>query len=268
MRKKITSILLCIVLIITNISMNTYAANTKKVKISKTKMVFIVGNKKQLVLRNVKGKVTWKVKNSKIIKITKKHGKYKNKVTIKAKKKGRTKIVATYKKKKYVVRVKINSRKRVIKNKTQQNTVKIPTTSKDEKETMVEEQTTNKKLDLKEELKLEVTNSPIKLGDDMHMNVRISSVKGNHFITCYTFGKLEILKENGWQSVDIKDGFEIERLGNVSENNPFEFSIGINVDRGQCYVHIDNLVAGHYRYSHLAEWGSDVYLSDEFDIVE
>ena len=130
------------------------------------------------------------------------------------------------------------------------------------------DQTPDKKVDLKEELKLEVTNSPIKLSDDMHMNVRISSVKGNHFITCYAFGKLEILKEDGWHSVDIKNGFEIDGLGNISENNPFEFTIGLNVERGQCYIHIDNLVAGHYRYYHLAEMGSNVYLSDEFDIVE
>ena len=404
-KKRIASILLCFVLCITSIGMNTYATNKKKVKLNKTKTVLNVGNKKQVELRNVKGKVIWKIKNSKIIRIAKKQGKYKNKVIIKAKNKGSTKIIATYKKKKYVVKVKVDSRKKgkekitVVPKYTEQSTTVIPVTTKGQEETTSEEQTPDKELDLKEklklevtnspvklgddmqidvkissltkgifrtgyefgkleilngdkwksveikdwyaitglgniqkdhpfifsigintekeksnvyidnlgighyryshkiigwndeyvsaefdiiegdqtpdkeldlkkELKLEVTNSPIKLGDDMHMNVRISSVKGNHFITCYAFGKLEILKEDGWHSVDIKNGFEIDGLGNISENNPFEFTIGLNVERGQCYIHIDNLAAGHYRYSHLAEMGSNVYLCDEFDIVE
>lgn len=254
--------------------MNTYATNTKKVKFNKTKIVLTVGNKKQLVLRNVKGKVTWKVKNSKIIRIAKKQGKYKNKVTIKAKNKGSTKIIATYKKKKYVVKVKVDSRKKgkekttVVPKYTEQSTTVIPVTTKELEETTSEEQIPDKELDLKEELKLEVTNSPIKLGDDMNIDVKISSVKGNHFITGYTFGNLEILKEDGWHPVDIKDALALDGLGNISENNPFEFTIGLNVERGQCYIHIDNLVAGHYRYSHLAEMSSDVYLSAEFDIVE
>lgn len=111
-KKRIASILLCFVLCITSIGMNTYAANKKKVKLNQTKIVLNVGNKKQVVLRNVKGKVIWKVKNSKIIRIAKKQGKYKNKVIIKAKNKGSTKIIATYKKKKYVVKVKVDSRKR------------------------------------------------------------------------------------------------------------------------------------------------------------
>ena len=111
-KKRIASILLCFVLCITSIGMNTYAANKKKVKLNQTKIVLNVGNKKQVVLRNVKGKVIWKVKNSKIIRIAKKQGKYKNKVIIKAKNKGSTKIIATYKKKKYVVKVKVDSRKK------------------------------------------------------------------------------------------------------------------------------------------------------------
>ena len=56
-KKRIASILLCFVLCITSIGMNTYAANKKKVKLNQTKIVLNVGNKKQVVLRNVKGKV-------------------------------------------------------------------------------------------------------------------------------------------------------------------------------------------------------------------
>lgn len=130
------------------------------------------------------------------------------------------------------------------------------------------DQTPDKELDLKEELKLEVTNSPIKFGDDMHMNVRISSLKEGIFITGYEFGKLEILNGDKWQPVEIKDWYALTGLGNIQKDNPFIFSIGINTEREKSNVYIDNLIPGHYRYSHLAEMGSNVYLSDEFDIVE
>lgn len=116
--------------------------------------------------------------------------------------------------------------------------------------------------------KLEVTNSPIKLGDDMHIDVKISSLKEGIFITGYEFGKLEILNGDKWQPVEIKDWYAITGLGNIQKDNPFMFSIGINTEREKSNVYIDNLIPGHYRYSHLAEIGRDVYISDEFDIVE
>ncbi|MCI9617351.1 MAG: hypothetical protein HFG31_05035 [Eubacterium sp.] len=273
-KKRIASILLCFVLCITSIGMNTYAANKKKVKLNQTKIVLNVGNKKQVVLRNVKGKVIWKVKNSKIIRIAKKQGKYKNKVIIKAKNKGSTKIIATYKKKKYVVKVKVDSRKKgkekttVVPKYTEQSTSVIPETTKGQEETTSEEQTSGKEVDLKEKLKLEVTNSPVKLGDDMQIDVKISSLTEGIFRTGYEFGKLEILNGDEWKTVEIKEWYAITGLGNIQKDHPFIFSIGVNTEKEKSNVYIDNLVAGHYRYSHLAEMGSNVYLSDEFDIVE
>lgn len=246
----------------------------KKVKLNQTKIVLNVGNKKQVVLRNVKGKVIWKVKNSKIIRIAKKQGKYKNKVIIKAKNKGSTKIIATYKKKKYVVKVKVDSRKKgkekttVVPKYTEQSTSVIPETTKGQEETTSEEQTSGKEVDLKEKLKLEVTNSPVKLGDDMQIDVKISSLTEGIFRTGYEFGKLEILNGDEWKTVEIKEWYAITGLGNIQKDHPFIFSIGVNTEKEKSNVYIDNLVAGHYRYSHLAEMGSNVYLSDEFDIVE
>lgn len=130
------------------------------------------------------------------------------------------------------------------------------------------DQTPDKELDLKEKLKLEVTNSPVKLGDDMQIDVKISSLTKGIFRTGYEFGKLEILNGDKWKSVEIKDWYAITGLGNIQKDHPFIFSIGINTEKEKSNVYIDNLIPGHYRYSHLAEMGSNVYLCDEFDIVE
>lgn len=115
---------------------------------------------------------------------------------------------------------------------------------------------------------LEVTNSPVKLGDDMQIDVKISSLTEGIFRTGYEFGKLEILNGDEWKTVEIKEWYAITGLGNIQKDHPFIFSIGVNTEKEKSNVYIDNLVAGHYRYSHLAEMGSNVYLSDEFDIVE
>lgn len=273
MKKRIVSFLLCFVLFVTCININIYAVNAKRPRFNKSKIVFNVQNKKRIVLKNVKRKVNWKIKNGKIIKITKRQGKFKNKIIIKAKKEGSTKIIATYNKKKYVLRVKVKSRKKVKKNNTTssklvESTTGVPTTKKDSEETTQEEQTTDKISDIKDELKLEIINTPIQLSDNMHIDVKISSLKGVQFITGYEFGKLEILKGNKWQPIEIKSRYAVDGLGNIMKDNPFVFSIGVNAESGKSIVHIDNLVAGHYRYSHLSEIGSDNYISGEFDIVD
>ena len=69
----------------------------KKVKFNKTNITVKVGKKAKVTLKNAakKAKVTWKISNMKVIKLTKKSKKY---AVVKGVKKGTTTLKATYKK--------------------------------------------------------------------------------------------------------------------------------------------------------------------------
>lgn len=85
MKKIIKVLFICIVLMVTISFIKEVSAAT--VKISKTKISLAVGQKKQLKIKNNKGKVKWKSKNKKIATVSAGG-------VVKAKKVGKTKVIA------------------------------------------------------------------------------------------------------------------------------------------------------------------------------
>lgn len=262
--KILLSILLCVTVFGSQFHTSVNGKANTKVTFTKKSISAYVGAKKQIKLKNVKGKVKWKIKNKKIAAIVKKQGKYKNQVTIKAKKKGTTKLIATYKGKKYTVKITVKNKTNNKKNDTKDPVVQETTapeivTENTEKETMT--------YTLEEKLKLEVTNSPIMISDDMKIDVRISILTNEHLTTGYYFGKLEKFDGTEWKSVEVNNLGVIDGIGNIMPEMPFTFSIGLNNCQSYTNIMVDNLEAGHYRYSHLMKEGNAMaWISGEFDI--
>ena len=105
--KKTLFVLLVFLLCFSFFYANVYAKD-KNVGFNESKASLKCGDTKTVVLKNVKEKVKWKISNNKL-QITKKSGKFNNKIEIKAKSAGNTTIIGIYKNKKYKYKVKIES---------------------------------------------------------------------------------------------------------------------------------------------------------------
>lgn len=108
--KKRLSLLLVIVLTITLLGTFPVSAKTKKVSLSAKSVKVVKGMTQIIQLKNAPKNVKWKVADNKTVKISKKSGKKKNKITVKGRKAGKTKITATCAGKKYTVKVTVKKK--------------------------------------------------------------------------------------------------------------------------------------------------------------
>ncbi len=133
--KRIIAFFLTFVMILTMFPVNdlSVSAAGKNPKLSKKSITLSVGKKKSIELKNVNGKVQWKVVSGKKNVSIKKSGKYKQTITVKAKKAGNAKIRATYQKKKYTLKVKIKKQKAANDNNTTTNSTVVPDASTENK---------------------------------------------------------------------------------------------------------------------------------------
>mgnify|MGYP000060510249 FL=1 len=261
MNKKSTLIVfICIMLLFSNISTNTYAKSRPRLE---KKKVLIYKNKTKVIkLKNVKGKVKWKVRNRKIVRIIKIKGKYNNSIKVKGKNKGKTKIIAIYKHRKYVVNINVKQKKKEPVNNIDK---KAHTTVTEETTTAIPNETIISPV---KENQLEIVNNPIKINDDMKLELKVTNNSKVSLRLTYHFGKLEKLENGVWEQIQIKEYCAIEPLIFLESNESCEFTININKEAGSSYVFIENLKPGHYRYSHYEDITESRYISGEFDIVE
>lgn len=81
-----------------------------KTELSKKSVTLTKGGTKTIRLKNAGKKVVWKSSNKKVVKIVKKEGKYKSKVTVKGLKKGKATITAKVGKKSYKCKVTVKDK--------------------------------------------------------------------------------------------------------------------------------------------------------------
>lgn len=289
MKKKI-SIILVLVLIIASLSQavifNTVHAKSEKLTLNK-KVQVIVGKTKTVKLKNAPKKVKWKVANKKVVKIVKKSGKNKNKITIKGKKAGKTKITATCAGRKYVVtvRVKKNSTKtksiatdvkettQVVKE-TPQNVVE---TTVVEETTTVEQTTTNKveepttdvepTTDTEEPttcddrycVRAKLKDALVKLGDDLNIYF---VAENKEYTYGYEPGTLEIFdeEERGWKELKVKDDAKWPDVAGIIPSDGTESLLTIPLND-----YYEDIQLGEYRYTHQV---SGMKISVDFVIVD
>lgn len=136
--KKNISILLVITLIVALVGVVPVSAKNKKTLLSAKTVIVNQGKKKIIQLKNPSKKVKWTVANKKIVKIQKKSGKKKNKITIKGLKAGKTKITATCAGKRYTVKITVKKKKETSTMKNLVDTNKpVPEVATPEKSTQV-----------------------------------------------------------------------------------------------------------------------------------
>lgn len=108
--KKSVALFLVIILTVTLLGAFPVSAKSGKATLSVKTVKVVQGKTKTIQLKNAPKKVKWKVANKKIVKIVKKTGSKKNKITIKGLKVGKTKITATCAGKKYTVKVTVKKK--------------------------------------------------------------------------------------------------------------------------------------------------------------
>ena len=123
-----------------------------------------------------------------------------------------------------------------------------------------------------EQIKMEITNAPIKMSENgISINVKIINNTNEDYHMDYAFGKLERYEDGEWKSLDAREMVSIEIIGLIDKKSYLLFTIGLNGKGGETFGHIDNLATGHYRYTHTINGGQDTnveYVTTEFDIVE
>ena len=307
MKKKMIAVVMTLALILSAVSvtpsMTTYA-KIKSPKLSKKKMVMTVGKVQKVKLKNVSQKVKWTVAKKKVVKITKKSGKYNNSIVIKGLKTGSTKIIAKCGKKKYKVKVtvkkeetpSISMTQQVATKVTETTTFKVGDTTTTTKaiettpeptsvETETEELTTSEQLpetptineeitepETTRETKLvaEVLNNVITPEDTLWLNIYFDGPTDVILWTDYNPYILEIYKDGQWRKLEYSDNFEpIMGMPTISEN----LAANINISLFWAYKDVR---PGHYRYTHhLGKStfydGENPYgdsISVEFDIID
>ena len=213
-----------------------------KTQLSKTSVTIYVGKTKTIKLKNVNKKVKWTVKNKKIVKISKKSGKYKNKITIKGKKAGKTTITAKIGKKKYQYSVVVK------KEQIEETTAKV-----------IPETTTKKE---------EPTIDPAQ--KDEILTITITNYKEDELGVGYGGGKLEKYVEGQWINGYPEGSYRsIEILSLVGPNQSTSFEIGFCGKGFQVTGDTEKgLDSGHYRYSHnLGVYNKgEGWITTEFDV--
>lgn len=105
MSKRFTSILLCLVLVITMFSSPSQSmAKKTKIKLNKKKATLVVGKSLRLKVKGTKKKVKWKSNRKKVATVS-------SKGVVKAKKKGKANITAKVAKKKLVCKITVKNKK-------------------------------------------------------------------------------------------------------------------------------------------------------------
>ena len=141
-KKRIISIILMWVIVLTSIPVISYEAQakTKEPMLSNKKVVVKKGNTKTIKLKNARKKVQWKVVSGrKNVKIIKKFGKYQNKIKLKARRKGNAVLVAVHGKKIYTLKVMVKEKGMVLPESTVKTKEEL--TTKEEETTKVEQTT-------------------------------------------------------------------------------------------------------------------------------
>lgn len=136
-KKRIMSIVLIGVIVLTSIPVISYEAQakTKAPMLSNKKVVVKKGNTKTIKLKNARKKVQWKVVGGrKNVKIVKKSGKYNNKIKLKAVKKGNAVLVAVHGKKIYTLKATVTDKKVIVPEATtklEEETTKVEQTTEE-----------------------------------------------------------------------------------------------------------------------------------------
>ena len=121
------------------------------------------------------------------------------------------------------------------------------------------------------ELKMETVNNPVKISSDgTFVDIKIKNTTGKDYYTEYVFGKLERHDDGEWKDIKVDYFPTIEILGQLYSNTELEFRIGLDGKNGSITVDSDELLSGHYRYTHTVK-GADGHTEDvsaEFDIIE
>ena len=119
------------------------------------------------------------------------------------------------------------------------------------------------------ELRMEIVNNPIKLSDsNVFLNAKIINTTGNDYTTTYVFGLIERYENGEWVRINVDYLPSIEILGIIDSNTEFKLRIGLDGISGNVTVSSNELVCGHYRYSHEILGLKERYITAEFDIVE
>ena len=242
---KALAFVMVIVMSISFIPSTSTEAALKKVKLNKKSVQVTVGKTTKVKLKNAGKKVKWTIGDKKIVKITKKLGSKKNKITIKGKKAGSTKITAKCGKKKYTVKVKV-----VVKN-VEKEAVVTPHTTKPTEETTETE----------ENFQIVATVPYDKITVDENLDIEYS-VRGNtnkEFYFGEEPGKLEIYEDGIWSQLKTNDGIFIKELAYLITS---EYGNSLTVPLNYYY---QDIRPGHYRYTHKIS-GMDIPV--EFDIYE
>lgn len=301
MKKKMIAVAMALALILSAVSvtpsMTTYA-KTKSPKLSKKKMVMTVGKVQKVKLKNVSQKVKWTVAKKKVVKITKKSGKYNNSIVIKGVKTGSTKIIAKCGKKKYKVKVTVKKEETPSKevegttaeeipeqtaenHTTEAETTPKPTAEGTETEELttseqlsetptINEETTEPETTRETKLVAEVLNNVITTEDTLWLNIYFNGPTDVILWTDYNPYILEIYEDGQWRKLEYSDNFEpIMGMPTISEN----LAANINISLFWAYKDVR---PGHYRYTHhLGKStfydGENPYgdsISVEFDIID
>ncbi len=249
MKRKIIYVI-CISMLSCLLCLSFVSAKTKSVKFNLVSVKLEKNDKKTIVLKNVKKKVKWKIKDGKVIKIEQKKGKYKNKIIIVGKRTGKTTLVAIVGKKKYKLKIQvINKNKRTNKKETRapvsQTTAKTETTTGLQPETKNEEVTTNT---IVGKVECDV------IYRDGKINVSITNKSDTTIGTGYTDFRLLKKEEDQWIN-GIPDGmtYMLEEMFMYVENGKqLQFSIPFYKENSHReLVQVENpLVKGHYKYVH------------------
>ena len=243
-----------------NTNINAAAATkTKQVKgavLVKNKASIKVGKTTKIKLKNASQKVKWKVKNKKLVKITKKSGKKNEQITVKGIKSGTAKIVAEHGKNKFTVTIKVQeSKKKATENKEEKTTVNATQVNTPKTEVAKTETTKN----IANKITAEAVTDKVKAGENLKIRYTVTGNEDKSYHYDEAPGTLERLESDKWVSLNKKATATWKEIGYVlakGTSNTLEVPLE---------AYYEGVTAGHYRYT--KNIGENA-VSVEFEVVQ